>query len=122
MTRFLTSRARSLRTNQTEAEAKLWGELRNRQIFGYKFVRQYPIGRYIVDFCCKEVKLIIEIDGGHHDTNRTYDEDRSARLKALGYKVLRFWNTDVFQNLDGVLESVGVEFRKRERQYGRPSP
>jgi very-short-patch-repair endonuclease len=75
---------------------------------GLKFKRQQPVGRYIVDFVCLEKKLVIEIDGGQHDESQT-DKQRDAWLSQQGYKVLRFWNNEVFQNLDGVLEAIRDE-------------
>ncbi len=100
--------ARELRKNQTTQETKMWSILRNYQIEGYKFKRQYPIGDYIVDFVCKEIKLVIEIDGGQHNEpqNIEYDETRTKYLNSKGYTVLRFWNNDVDQNLEGVYEKI----------------
>ena len=86
----------------------LWSILRNRKILGYKFKRQYPIGNYIVDFVCKELKLIIELDGGQHNTTEgiIYDKKRTEYLEIVGYKILRFWNTDVDKNIDGVYDKI----------------
>jgi very-short-patch-repair endonuclease len=100
--------ARSLRRNQTDAERKLWFHLRNRQLAGVKFNRQIPIGKYIADFISYENNLIIEIDGGQHndDSQKQRDIERSKWLKMKGYKVLRFWNNDILNNLDDVLESI----------------
>ncbi|MBV8649918.1 MAG: DUF559 domain-containing protein [Alphaproteobacteria bacterium] len=100
-----TGRARALRRNSTDAEGKLWLHLRGRQLGGCKFVRQEPIGRYYADFVCRELRLIIEVDGGQHAENR-YDDKRDTHLTALGYRVLRFWNTDVLTNVEGVLETI----------------
>jgi very-short-patch-repair endonuclease len=100
-----TDRARSLRRNSTDAEGKLWFHLRGRQLGGHKFVRQEPIGRYFVDFVCRERRVIIEVDGGQHSENLA-DEKRDAELTALGYRVLRFWNNEVLGNIDGVLETL----------------
>lgn len=96
--------ARKLRKNQTPQEQKLWNIIRKRQILGYKFRRQYPIDKYIVDFVCIELKLIIEHDGGQHneDENIKYDTDRTKSFEKLGYKVIRFWNNDIDNNIDGV--------------------
>lgn len=88
----------------TEAEALLWTRLRRRQLCGARFRRQQPIGVFIADFACMERKLIIELDGGGHGT--LHDIERDAWLKSRGYEVLRFWNKDVFGNLDGVLEAI----------------
>jgi very-short-patch-repair endonuclease len=99
------SQARLLRRNSTDAERVLWWYLRSRQPAGAKFRRQEPIGRYIVDFCCVEHKLIVEVDGGHHaeDRQEEYDRERTAYLERCGYRVLRFWNTEVFGETEGVL-------------------
>jgi very-short-patch-repair endonuclease len=103
-----TSRARSLRRNSTDAEGKLWHHLRARQLGGWKFVRQQPVGRYFVDFVCRERHLIVEVDGGQHAEN-PYDEKRDAALNALGYRVIRVWNHEVLTNIDGVLEMPLME-------------
>ena len=100
----LTPRARALRKRMTDAETVLWKRLRNRQL-GHKFRRQEPIGRFIVDFVCYEKMLIIEADGAHHLNNK-YDQERDAWLKAHGYLVLRFWNSDLLKNTEGVLEKI----------------
>ena len=98
--------AKQLRRNQTDAERVMWFRLRDRRLAGWKFKRQVPIDRFIVDFCCAEAKLIVELDGGQHDQNRAQDLVRTEILESRGYRVLRFWNHNVLQNLDGVLESV----------------
>jgi len=100
--------ARILRQNQTPQERKIWNIIRNQQIRGCKFRRQYPIGEYIVDFVCKEIKLIIEIDGGQHNKNQNIinDENRTKYLEAKGYKVIRFWNNEVDKNLEGVYSKI----------------
>ena len=95
--------ARSLRKNQTDAERKLWRCLRARELCGFKFRRQYPIAPYIVDFICVEKQLIVEIDGGQHVTMTELDNRRTEFLNARGYRVLRFWNNEVLQQLDAVL-------------------
>jgi very-short-patch-repair endonuclease len=83
-------RSRRLRHDQTDAERKLWGRLRDRQLFGAKFRRQHPIGPFIVDFCCPERLLVVELDGGQHATQEDADRRRSDFLAGLGYRVLRF--------------------------------
>jgi lysyl-tRNA synthetase class 2 len=98
--------ARSLRQKQTDAERLLWFRLRDRRLNGWKFKRQVPIDRFIVDFCCADTKIILEIDGGQHGQQRARDADRTALLESMGYLVLRFWNNDVIRNPDGVLEEV----------------
>jgi very-short-patch-repair endonuclease len=95
--------ARVLRKNMTDAERKLWQSLRNRQVGGYKFRRQKPIGPYIVDFVCLEKKIIIEVDGGQHSSNIDSDTLREDYLKKKGYKILRVWNHDVLRNTESVL-------------------
>ena len=99
------SLARKLRKNPTAQERKLWNILRNKQFYGYKFLRQYPIEPYIVDFICREKKIIIEIDGGQHNqpAEIEYDKTRSIFLNSKGYKVIRFWNHEIDTNIDGVL-------------------
>src|SRR5512139_2954920 len=96
---------RGLRRNQSEAEAKLWTNLRDWQIDGIKFRRQRAIGNYIVDFVCFEAKLIIEIDGGQHNESPAAEKDqqRTQWLNSRGFEVLRFWNNEVLENIDGVM-------------------
>ena len=108
----LTKRARVLRKNMTEQESKLWKIISDKQFHGYKFLRQYVIGRYIVDFVCREKKIVIEIDGGQHniDENTKHDELRTNFLMSLGYKVIRFWNNEIDNNLEGVYEKLQKEF------------
>jgi very-short-patch-repair endonuclease len=96
--------ARRLRRDATEAEKKLWAHVRNRQMGGFKFRRQWPIGPYIADFICFEAKLIIELDGGQHTPES--DVARTAYLKAQGWTLLRFWNNDVLTNMEGVLRTI----------------
>jgi very-short-patch-repair endonuclease len=100
-----TGRARRLRSNATSAELRLWNRLRARAIDGYKFIRQQPIGPYVVDFGCRERRLVIEVDGGQHADNAR-DRERDEWLRAHNYRVLRFWNNDVMNNMDGVLEVI----------------
>ena len=98
-------RSRNLRQHQTEAEKKIWGYLRNRQINGLKFYRQYAIEPYICDFVCRDLDIVIEIDGGQHNESE-YDQKRDAFLSNEGYRVFRYWNNDVIQNIEGVLEDI----------------
>ena len=98
--------AKVLRQNQTNAEGLLWHYLRNKQMDGHKFRRQQPIGPYIVDFACMPRKLIVELDGGQHAKQEAYDEKRDTFLQDKGYRILRFWNNEVFENCFGVLESI----------------
>jgi adenine-specific DNA-methyltransferase len=101
---FLTSRSRGLRKRSTEAERKLWRVLRSRQLNGFKFRKQVEIDAYVVDFLCTERRLIIEVDGGQHSPER--DARRTAFLEGQGFRVIRFWNHDVLQNLDGVWTTI----------------
>jgi ATP-dependent helicase HrpA/adenine-specific DNA-methyltransferase len=100
------SNAKRLRRNMTDAELLLWSKLRRHQIHGLMFRHQTSIGHYIVDFACLTIKLIIEVDGGQHNINKAADERRTRWLEARGYRVMRFWNNEVLQNLDGVLEVI----------------
>ena len=102
----LTNKARSLRKNQTDVEQLVWKHLRNKQLYNYKFRRQFPIEPYIADFACLEIKLIIELDGGQHAQRISYDNQRSLFLEQRGFKVIRFWNNDVIENTEGVLETI----------------
>ncbi len=105
-------RARELRRNETEAERRLWRAIRDRQLSGAKFRRQVPLASYVADLACFESRLIIEIDGGQHADHRAYDEQRSRTLIAQGYRVLRFWNNEIMENLDGVLETIQTALKK----------
>ncbi|GEM_PF-798265 len=102
----LTTYARRLRHCQTDAERKLWKYLRDRQLTNVKFRRQHPIGLYIVDFCCLERKIIIELDGGQHAVQRNKDQQRTSYLNQLGYQILRFWDHEILRNTTEVLEKV----------------
>jgi len=98
-------RRRALRRLQTDAEKKLWSILRNKRIRDLKFFRQYSVGNYILDFYCPKIRLAIEADGGQHVEN-DYDEKRTAYLKKQNIFVLRFWNNDILNNLDGVYAKI----------------
>jgi very-short-patch-repair endonuclease len=102
-------RARVLRAVQTEVERRLWQRLRNRQLNGTKFRRQDSIAAFIVDFLCLEARLVIELDGSQHgeDAERRADQRRTELITREGYAVLCFWNEEVLDNIDGVLESIG---------------
>jgi very-short-patch-repair endonuclease len=89
----------------------LWRRIRGRQLGGFKFVRQEPVDRYYVDFVCRERRLSIELDGGQH-SERPEDGQRDSELRALGYRVIRIWNNDVIENLDGVLQTLRSELEK----------
>ncbi len=101
-----TARARQLRRHSTEAESALWKHLRARQLDGYKFRRQVPLGQYVVDFVCFERRLIVEIDGGHHQGQAVYDDERTKWLESQGFRVLRFWNNEVLGQMEGVAQAI----------------
>lgn len=104
--------ARQLRKNMTDAERHLWQRLRGKQLSGVKFRRQQSIGKYIVDFVSFERRLVIELDGGQHATQADYDAERSAFLQKQDYCVLRFWNHEVLQQTEAVLESILLHCQK----------
>ena len=99
-------RARKLRNQATDAEQHLWRHLRRRQLGGYRFRRQVPICGYIADFACLEARLVIELDGGQHKELHRYDERRDHRIEAQGFRVLRFWDNQVFQETQAVLDVI----------------
>jgi very-short-patch-repair endonuclease len=103
-----TNRSRALRSRPISAEARLWSHLRHRQLGGHKFVRQMPIDSYFVDFVCRERKVVVEVDGGTHwtDAELARDKRRTCRLEALGYRVFRISNDDVYNNLDCMLDEL----------------
>ena len=101
----LTGVGRRLRKYATDTEQRLWEHLRDKQIEGFKFRRQQPVGRYVVDFVNLEKKVVVELDGGQHAINAG-DKIRDEWLRAEGYKVLRFWDNQGFSNLEGVLETI----------------
>jgi very-short-patch-repair endonuclease len=105
-------RAGELRQNQTEAEAKLWARLRAHRMAGVQFRRQHAIGNYIVDFCSPRRKLIIELDGSQHLDQVESDSERTKYLEAKGYRVLRFWNNEVMNEIDAVLNVIWTEINK----------
>jgi len=105
--------ARKLRRTMTDAEQKLWYRLRGRRLNAHKFRRQVPIDRYIVDFLCESAKLIVELDGGQHGEMLEQDDIRTKALQHFGYHVIRFWNNDVFENIDGVLQGILDEINLR---------
>ncbi len=98
--------ARELRKNSTDVEKIIWSILRNRQLEGYKFRRQHPVSEYVADFCSVESKLIIELDGGHHAEQKDKDDIRTNELAKFGYKVIRFWNNEVLENIEGVVDVI----------------
>ncbi len=109
---------RQLRNAPTDAEYRLWQHLRSRQLEGCKFRRQHPFIDYILDFVCLEKAVVIELDGGQHANAGNYDSLRTAALEKAGFVVLRFWNNDVIQNMDGVLQVIQTTLCDR----ATPSP
>jgi len=99
-------RAKELRKQATPAEKILWEQLRNRQLHGLKFRRQHPLGAFIVDFYCPAQRLVIEIDGDIHQYQKEEDQARTNQIEERGFKVIRFWNDEVENNLDMVLEAI----------------
>ena len=112
----LHNKARYLRNNMTKQEQKIWSIIKNKSFYGYRFLRQYPIGNYIVDFVCRSKKVVIEIDGGQHNANKNiqYDNKRTKFLEEMGYKVVRFWNNDIDTNMLGVYKVLQDTFGIKE--------
>ncbi|MCI0812370.1 MAG: endonuclease domain-containing protein [Chloroflexi bacterium] len=102
----ITSNARQLRRGATDAERVLWRYIRRKQLGGYRFRRQHPIGEFIVDFFCFEKGLVIELDGGHHSEHEDYDLNRTRCLESQGYQVLRFWNNQVMGEIEAVKQVI----------------
>ena len=98
--------ARELRKNSTDTENLLWKHLRSKRLSGYKFRRQEPIDRFIVDFVCYESRVIIECDGSQHLVDKEKDQERDFWFEQQGYRILRFWNNEVLKNTDDVLEKI----------------
>jgi very-short-patch-repair endonuclease len=116
-----TNLARLLRKNATAAERKLWKYLRSRGVQGFKFVRQEPIGPYIVDFVCRERRLIVEVDGGQHATDKR-DAIRDQWLANHRYRMLRFWNNEVMENIEGVWEMILLAATAERPPHPNPLP
>jgi adenine-specific DNA-methyltransferase len=110
----ITARARELRKNMTPAERILWKAIRSRRFANFKFRRQHPFGEYILDFYCSNTQLLLEIDGETHLGNEKADEKRSAWLQQQGVKVLRFWNTQIYDEFESVLEMIFRECDARK--------
>lgn len=106
-------RPRALRRSMTDAEQALWRVLRGRQVSGVKFRRQHPFGDYILDFVCLELRLVIEVDGGHHAERAERDAVRTAHLQEAGFWVMRFWNHEVLKEIEAVKERIWNSVSKR---------
>ena len=117
---IIRARARQLRNNPTDAERLLWSHLRLRQIDGNRFRRQQPLGGYIVDFVCLEKRLIVEVDGGQHSEQKTYEEKRTDWLRSQGFVVLRFWDDEVLKQLDNVKEAIWKALSERSPLFNSP--
>jgi very-short-patch-repair endonuclease len=115
---------RELRNNSTDAERKIWSILKNKQINGLRFLRQYSVGKYILDFYCPTIRLAIEIDGGQHNEEEeiNYDNGRTLYLKQNDIRVLRFWNNEVLNNIEGVWEKIMEEIEKIQPLITPPNP
>jgi very-short-patch-repair endonuclease len=113
--------ARKLRQEFTDGEKKFWNQVKNRRLENHKFRRQVPIGSYIFDFMCLDRRLVIELDGGQRDENRAKDERRTHYLEGQGFRVIRFWNNEVLQNMPGVLEVILAHLARRSGEPPRPT-
>jgi len=116
-----TTRAKELRSRITDAERHLWYFLRHRY-FGCRFRRQHPIGPYIADFACVDLRIIIEVDGGQHAVQSAYDASRDQFIRDQGFIVLRFWSNEVLTNTDGVLDVILRTIQERKAPPSCPSP
>jgi len=123
-TREITAQARRLRRDATKAERKLWYYLQRAQLDGLSFRRQHPIGGYIVDFYCPAIRLAVEVDGGQHNEagHRARDERRSQSLQGKGISVLRFWNNDVLENIEGVWDEIARSAAALRLPPATPTP
>ena len=101
-----TARSRELLLNATDAERRLWQQISARKLAGVRFNRQFPIGPFICDFVSRAARLVIEVDGGQHAVDVAKDEARTAYLEARGYRVIRFWNNDVMERIEGVVNEI----------------
>ena len=117
-----TKRAQELRNNATPAERTLWRCLSKRHLSGHKFTRQAPVGPFVCDFLCRERGLVVEVDGGQHAEMAAADATRTNYLEQQGFQVLRFWNNDVLQNTESVLEAILAELDECESKFTRAHP
>ncbi|MGH8172759.1 MAG: endonuclease domain-containing protein [Rhodanobacteraceae bacterium] len=117
----LISNARDLRKNSTDAERRLWSQLRNRHLAGYRFRRQAPLGRYVVDFVCLRARLVVELDGSQHGERLLQDFERTQHLARIGFRVMRFWNDEVLLQTEGVLEVI-LDALRRACPHPNPLP
>lgn len=109
--------AKQLHRNMTPAEAKLWGRLRAHRMKDVHFRNQHAIGNYVVDFCAPRRKLVIELDGSQHLEQEEYDIERTAYLESKGYRILRFWNKDVMNDIEGILRSIDLALEEGGQSY-----
>ena len=114
-------RAQVLRKRTTDTERLLWSHLRRRQLQGYRFRRQVPIGNYIADFVCIEARLIIELDGSQHQDQRVYDEQRTRYLEQRGFKIFRVWDNQAFTETQSVLETIANMLESATQQQTAPA-
>lgn len=121
MAKPITLKARQLRGNPTDTEKRLWQRLRGKQL-GVSFRRQYPIGPYITDFACISIAIVIELDGGQHLENAGHDGRRDVYLRDRGFKVLRFWNNEVMDDLESVLVAIWREIEAAQNQASPSQP
>jgi len=116
--KFNKNRRRGLRKREIWAEKVLWSRLRNRRLYGYKFRRQQGIGIYIVDFYCKDLNLVVEVDGATHSSDKEliYDKKRQSYLENLDLRVIRFNNSDIYNNIEAVLETIAIYIEEIENK------
>jgi very-short-patch-repair endonuclease len=114
--------ARNLRKNLTTAEQQLWACLRKRQLDGFRFRRQTPLGRYIADFVCLEVRLVIELDGNHHHDQQGYDQARDDWMQQQRFRALRFWNHEIVNNQEATLQKILNALHRQRDTLLLPSP
>lgn len=119
---FKSRPTRHLRNNATPAERKLWQHLRGGRLNGFKFSRQMPVAGHVRDFLCRAARLAIELDGGQHGWRTEEDEAQTRRIEAEGYRVIRFWNNDVNERIEGVLIRIGAALAEAAEAHRQPLP